>query len=273
MKKIKQYTALSAILALVLTILTTGCSFARQKSAIVDYDYSEMQLIQLDAFTPESAKALAENRPVVVITTSLGEIRLVLFPEYAPDTVAEFIAAVEEGFYDDTEVLAIKHDEDDTTDAIGAFFQAGMAKIDDGFMVRTASDGTIIETPNEYSVNMWSLKGAIGAYSGDKHGVSDSRFFIVNQQPLGEERLAKMRGVVAEDGSALLPEELVEAFDEYGGVFTLSGFYTIFGQTIEGFDVIEAICDIEVNERTRPVEDIKIISVKMEEIQEIEDES
>ena len=42
------------------------------------------------------------NRPVVAIETSKGLVRIELYPESAPKTVANFLAYVNSGFFDDT---------------------------------------------------------------------------------------------------------------------------------------------------------------------------
>ena len=45
----------------------------------------------------------------------------------------------------------------------------------------------------------------------------------------------------------------------------LDGEYTIFGQTIEGFDVIDAIAAVETDGRDRPLQDVKIVTIKLSE--------
>lgn len=42
------------------------------------------------------------TKPVVLVKTSMGDIRLELYPDKAPKTVANFLAYVDEGFYDGT---------------------------------------------------------------------------------------------------------------------------------------------------------------------------
>ncbi len=42
------------------------------------------------------------NRPVVAMETSMGDVRIELYPESAPRTVANFLAYVNSGFFDDT---------------------------------------------------------------------------------------------------------------------------------------------------------------------------
>jgi cyclophilin family peptidyl-prolyl cis-trans isomerase len=41
----------------------------------------------------------------------------------------------------------------------------------------------------------------------------------------------------------------------------LDGSYTVFGETLEGFDVIDAIAAIPTNQMDRPTEDVIIKSV------------
>lgn len=43
----------------------------------------------------------------------------------------------------------------------------------------------------------------------------------------------------------------------------LDGDYTVFGQTVEGFDVIDAIASVETDGRDCPVQDVRIITVKL----------
>jgi peptidyl-prolyl cis-trans isomerase B (cyclophilin B) len=199
-----------------------------------------MHLVQLDE--------LYEGQPIAVITTTLGVMRVALFPEHAPNTVANFVALIEAGFYDDSPIFAVTQGE--------AFF-AG---------VNTKSEimyDNVLE--NEYSVNLWPFRGALASY-GDRQGISDSRFFIINDAPLTEEQWAQLRTMPISDDSTL-PAELLDAFEERGGAFTHSGFFTIFGQIIndgEGLEVAETIANTETDRRSRPVQEIKIITVELE---------
>ena len=46
---------------------------------------------------------------------------------------------------------------------------------------------------------------------------------------------------------------------------SLDGDYTVFGETIEGFDVIDAIAAVETDGRNCPLQDVKIITIKLDE--------
>ena len=50
----------------------------------------------------ESSGKKERRKPMVLISTSLGDIKLELYEEEAPITVANFLSYVEEGFYDST---------------------------------------------------------------------------------------------------------------------------------------------------------------------------
>ena len=46
----------------------------------------------------------------------------------------------------------------------------------------------------------------------------------------------------------------------------LDGAYTVYGQTIEGFEVIDKIAAVPVNNRDLPLNPVKIISIKLDEV-------
>ena len=45
----------------------------------------------------------------------------------------------------------------------------------------------------------------------------------------------------------------------------LDGQYTVFGETVEGLDVIDKIAAVETDRRDRPVQPVKIITIKLAE--------
>lgn len=61
-----------------------------------------------------------------------------------------------------------------------------------------------------------------------------------------------------------LPTEIVEAYSTIGGTPSLDGQYTVFGEVIEGMDVIDKIQNAATDSADRPVEDIRILSVTRE---------
>ncbi len=242
MKKIFIMVCFLSVVIAVVMISTLMNS--KSVSALGSYDFAEMDLIQLEE--PE------EGRMMAVINTSAGTIKAVLYPDYAPNTVQNFVECAKEGFYNGKSIYAVVEE---------AFFLTGAYNEDgtDGYTI----SGKHIE--NECDVDLWTFRGALCSYSA-KAGYGDSRFFVVNNRSLTEEELSQLRGFKNKDGSQKIPEELITAFDEKGSIAHFAGCYTVFGQTIEGFDIIEKICTAEVDEQTaRPVEDIVIESIEITE--------
>ncbi|MDL2231231.1 peptidylprolyl isomerase [Porphyromonadaceae bacterium OttesenSCG-928-L07] len=56
-----------------------------------------------------------------------------------------------------------------------------------------------------------------------------------------------------------IPESVRELYKTVGGAPFLDGEYTVYGEVIEGFDIIDKIADQPVDRNNRPEEDIKII--------------
>ena len=44
----------------------------------------------------------------------------------------------------------------------------------------------------------------------------------------------------------------------------LDGDYTVFGETISGFDIIDRIASVETDGRDRPVNDVRISSIRLD---------
>lgn len=58
-----------------------------------------------------------------------------------------------------------------------------------------------------------------------------------------------------------------EAYTTVGGVPHLDGQYTVFGEVVEGLDIVERIQNTETRPGDRPAQDIRILSTQVEEEQ------
>ncbi len=226
-------------------LLCSGCSMLGEqfRSLALDYDYSQMEFIQLEE--PE------EGRVAAVIQTSLGDITAVLYPEYAPKTVDNFVNRAKEGYYDNNNFFAVIKD---CYAATGSSAKDGS----DG----VSNDGNLIEL--ECTPKLWPFKGALCSFSAVM-GYGDSRYFICNTVEFNDENLEQLRSIT-KDGQQLFPEELIAKWQEQGAFPLVSGVVTVFGQVVDGMDVFEEIMDAETDSETYlPKEEILVKHVEITE--------
>ena len=89
-----------------------------------------------------------------------------------------------------------------------------------------------------------------------------SQFFIVQAKSDAAKE-------VLESGAVKLTEEQEKLFEEQGGDPSLTGSYTVFGQIIEGYDVLDEVAGVETEdngsgEQSKPVENVTIEKVTIE---------
>ena len=59
------------------------------------------------------------------------------------------------------------------------------------------------------------------------------------------------------------PDDIAAVYEKIGGTPHLDGTYTVFGEVLSGMETVEKIEAVETNKADRPVEDVKIISMKI----------
>ncbi|MBQ1937373.1 MAG: peptidylprolyl isomerase [Bacteroidales bacterium] len=168
--------------------------------------------------------------PVYDINTSLGTIRVKLYSK-TPKHCANFEKLAAEGYYDGLLFHRVIN---------GFMIQGGDPLTRDTTRVAEyGSGGPDYTVPAEFVSEYRHLKGALAAarrgdFVNPTRASSGSQFYIVQD----ENTCAQ-----------------------------LDGQYTVFGQTIEGFEVIDAIANVETNYRDLPLVPVYILSVKKVESQ------
>ncbi len=187
---------------------------------------------------------------MILLETTLGNIKIELYND-TPVHSNNFVKLVKEGFYD------------------GILFH----RVIEGFMVqtgdpesKTATPGQRLGTggpgytlPAEIIPNHFHKRGAIAAArTGDQGNPmrrsSGSQFYIVHGTVTPETQLKAYARYGFE-----FSDEQIEAYSTIGGAATLDAQYTVFGEVVEGMDIVDQIATADKDGADRPKTDIKII--------------
>lgn len=90
---------------------------------------------------------------------------------------------------------------------------------------------------------------------------SAMQFYIVWGKIFDDEGLDKVQERLDErtGGRVKLTPKMREVYKTVGGTPHLDGQYTVFGEVVEGLDVVEAIQKVSADESDRPLRDVRII--------------
>lgn len=78
---------------------------------------------------------------------------------------------------------------------------------------------------------------------------------------LEELRQELIRQVEENVKDTTMPDDIIATYSTIGGTPHLDGQYTVFGEVIEGMEIIEQIQKVETDRNDRPLNDIKITSI------------
>ena len=167
----------------------------------------------------------AVEGPLATIKTNHGDMRIKLFPDHAPKTVANFIALSKDGYYD------------------GVIFH----RIIKDFMIQggdptgTGMGGESIygeSFEDEFSEELYNVRGALSMANAGPN-TNGSQFFIVQNQHLPYSKKEIARGG--------WPEPIAEIYAEQGGTPHLDHRHTVFGQLADeaSYEVLDAIAGVE----------------------------
>ncbi len=192
----------------------------------------------------------------VKFITSFGEIIIELFNQ-TPVHRDNFLKLASEGYYD------------------GVLFH----RVINSFMIqagdpssKAAQPGEPLGTggpdytlPAEIVPALYHKKGALAAArQGDninpQRRSSGSQFYIVQGRVWTPEELDRME---QQRGVTFSPDQR-QAYTSIGGTPHLDGGYTVFGQVVQGLDVVERIAAVQTGPGDRPLQDVslKIVVLK-----------
>ncbi len=191
----------------------------------------------------KQTRAPQQGDITAVMKTTLGEIKFLLFPEAAPKAVENFTTHAKNGYY--TGIIFHR--------VIPDFMIQG------GDPTGTGRGGESIwgrSFEDEFSVDYHNIRGALSMANAGP-STNGSQFFIVQAKEVDDGLLAQMEQL-SDRG---FPTECVEDYRALGGTPWLDFKHTVFGQVIEGMDVVDAIATVKTGYGDKPVEDVVILGV------------
>ncbi len=206
------------------------------------------------ALLPVSVPLWAEARQAVVLETTEGNITIELYDE-TPLHRDNFLRLVGEGFYDSL----LFH-------RVAAYFvvQAGdpaSRHAQPGHYIESAPSGEGV--PAEIRLpQLFHKRGAVGmARRSDGRPESDAtQFYIVwgkrHASAVLDDQQERLDTL---DGSPQMSAEMWTTYRKVGGLPHLDGEYTVFGEVIDGLDVVERMSRADTDDYDRPIADLRIL--------------
>ena len=243
-----------------LTSLTMGC----KKGENVEMDTINHVGYQLNM--------PSEGEEIANINTNFGSFKIRFFPDAAPKAVENFKTLSRNGYYNGIRFHRIIED----------------FMIQGGDPEGSGRGGESIwgeSFEDEFSSNLLNITGAL-AMANSGPNTNGSQFFINHQNPEsfhGWDNLNRAYEVYLKNpelfsaryGSTVdmskVTDEVKNLYERYGGNIHLDGYYntqgrghTVFGQVFEGLDVVENISKVETDENDKPLKDVKIEYISIE---------
>lgn len=210
-------------------------------------------ILSLPAFSQEE---LVPRRQVLLETDS-GNIRIELYNE-TPLHRDNFLKNVREGIYDG--VLfhrVISNFMVQTGDTVSRHALPGQ-------LLGASKEGEKIPAEIRFPEIFHKRGSLAAAREGDdvnpERKSSQHQFYIVWGRRLSDMMLDQVQDRLdnATKGQVKLTPELRQAYQRYGGTPHLDGQYTVFGQVVEGLEVVDRIQWMETDANNRPLVDVRI---------------
>ncbi len=191
----------------------------------------------------------APERCLVLIETPFGNMVAEIF-DTTPLHQDNFIKLVEQQYYDSLLFHRVIQ---------GFMVQGGDPNSRDAAPdVMLGTGGPDYTTPAEFVDSLAHVKGALAAArtNNPQKRSSGSQFYIVQGRPVSDSDLDTREGL----HKFRYPRHVREKYMEMGGTPFLDQEYTVFGQVIEGLEVIDRIAAVRTDPRSnRPQEDVWMV--------------
>ena len=211
-------------------------------------------LLSVPVALSAQGKKKKKIKPDAIIETQFGEIHLKLY-EDTPLHRNNFLKLAKEGFYDGTSFHRVMKE---------FMVQGGdpLSK-DPETISRAGTGGPGYTIPAEFRPQYIHKKGALAAARqpdqvNPNRESSGSQFYVVHGKTFNDKEIKNFERRI---GMTLGKEfhytqDQIDDYLEVGGAPWLDQQYTIFGEVIEGWEVIDQIAEVKVGRGNRPETDL-----------------
>lgn len=231
-----------------LLLLVSGCSTGSDDTKKTSDETETPKDVELIQF--EEPKA---NDYIATMETTMGSIKIHLFPSVAPKAVENFVTHANNGYYDNLSFHRV----------IADFMIQGGDPNGNG----TGGEsiwGSAFE--DEFSDQLYNFNGALSMANAGPN-TNGSQFFIVQNHDGSTLSDAYFEQIYQQMGTGFVhPDNVKKKYQELGGTPHLDHMHTVFGQVIEGMDVVNDIAAVEVDANDKPVKAVNILSISIEQV-------
>ncbi len=179
------------------------------------------------------------------IETDYGTMKVKLYNS-TPQHRDNFVKLASEGFYDGLLFHRVIN---------GFMIQGGDPESKDAPLEkRLGSGGPGYQVPAE--IGALHIKGALAAArnGNPEKKSSGSQFYVVQGKPIADAQLSSLE----QQKGVTYSEAQKELYRTLGGTPQLDNDYTVFGEVVEGMEVIDKVAAVATQAGDRPVEDVKM---------------
>ena len=202
-------------------------------------------LVALALIMSISSCDTGEKFTYAMVETEMGNMKLKLYND-TPRHRDNFIKLAKEGFYDDLLFHRI----------ISGFMLQGGDPDSKGAAPDKRLGGGGLGYTIEHEIGRPHIKGALAAArtSNPEKRSSSCQFYIVQGRKQSDGQLDQFQS----QKGITYSEEQRKLYKEIGGTPMLDMEYTVYGEVVEGMDVIDKICAVQTAPGDRPIEDVKM---------------
>lgn len=222
----------------------TGNEYAIEKNVVVYKGDNDKGAAVVQYAEPEDGELIAHIK-----IKGHGTITVRFFPEQAPLAVENFVQHAKDGYYDGLKFHRIIDD---------FMIQGGDPKGDGtgGDSIWKNEEGKAVDFEDEFSKYLIPIRGAL-CMANAGASTNGSQFFIVQKDEYSITDVMALR-------QAGVDSALVDYYKENGGVCWLYGAHTVFGQVIEGLDILDKVAGVKCDSNGKPAEDVIIESIELD---------